>query len=336
MGVCWEGDCASMLTFRRKKSDLDQAIEAFLERVPPESPLRGVLAREDVKRQRAEFTSADRAALRKQKRYRQAGRLARLAALVGLLIVPIELLPIEHWLPPWSPVVINSLRGVTLFLTFVAIILLGLRRSAVGWKQARGKAEETRAEFFGKLIQVAGTDGKALEQALACFKAAHLDRQIAFYAERIEQLPSRIRAETSWTAPFRLVGIVLSVGAAVLGVVTLVKYLAAQGVVVPYLSALLSWIPEPARWQHGLHATAASLLAFAGARFLTHEDLSSAVLYPWAKEELERVRSADLAHAEASASSGNLAAVQEFRARVQGVLDREHKVWAGASPEQTV
>lgn len=327
-----------MLTFRRKKSDLDQAIEAFLEKVPPEAAIRGVLAREDVKRQRAEFNSADRTALLKQKRYRQAGRLARLAALVGLLIVPIELLPIKQWLPPWSPVVVNSLRGVTLFLTFVAIILLGLRRSAVVWKQARCMAEKARGEFFAKLVQVAGTDGKALEQALACLKAAHLDWQIGFYRIRINELPARIQAETSWTAPFRLVGIVLSVGAAVLGVVTLVKYLAADGILLPYLSALLSWVPEPARWQHGLHATAASLLAFAGARFLTHEDLSSAALYPWAKEELERVRSTDIAHAEASAGSGNLAAVQEFRVRVQGILDREHKVWAvwaGAPSEQT-
>jgi hypothetical protein len=116
----------------------------------------------------------------------------------------------------------------------------------------------------------------------------------------------------------------------------LLKYLAAEGIVEPYLTALLSWFPEPARWQHGLHATAASLLAFAGARFLTHEDLSSAALYPWAREELERIRGANLAHAEASASSGNLAAVQEFRTRVQEVLDREHKIWATSVPsEQT-
>lgn len=324
-----------MLTFRRKKSDLDQAIAAYLEKVPPGAPIRDVLAREDVKRQLAEFNSADRTALLRQKRYRQAGRLARLAALVGLLIVPIELLPIEQWLPPWSPVVVNSLRGVTLFLAFVAIILLGLRRSAVGWKQTRGKAEEARAKFFRTLIHAAGTDGKALEQALACLKAAHLDWQIGFYDKRIKELPGRIQAETSWTAPFRLVGIVLSVGAASLGVVTLLKYLASEGILVPYLSALLSRIPEPARWQHGLHATAATLLAFAGARFLTHEDLSSAALYPWAREELGRLRSVDLAHARASANSGNLAAVQEFRARLQGVLDREHKVWAGAPSEQS-
>jgi hypothetical protein len=323
-----------MLTLRHKKSDLDDAIEAYLEGAPPEAPIRRVLAKPEVQGQRAEFNRADRTALSKQTRHRQAGWLAGLAALFGVLIVPIELLPIEHWLPPWSPMVVNSLRGVTLFLTFVAIILLGLRRSAVGWKLARCKAEKARAEFFRKLIQAAGTDGEALRQALACFKAAHLDRQIGFYKKRVDELPGRIQAQTSWTAPFRLVGIVLSVGAAVLGVVTLLKYLAAEGSLPSYLSALLSWIPEPARWQHGLHGTAASLLAFAGARFLTHEDLSSAALYPWALVELGRISAAELARTEASAGSGNLAAVEEFRARVQEILDREHKVWAMGVPSE--
>jgi hypothetical protein len=336
--VVEKGNCSSMLTFRRKKSDLRQAIDHHLEQenVPADAPIRGVLALPGIEAQLEAFDRADRTALRKQQRYRRAGWLASLAAVLGVLIVPIELLPVDQWLPPWSPVLVNSLRGVTLFLTFVAIILLGLRRSAVGWKRSRGEAEKARANFFRKLIEAAGTDGRRLEHALACFKAAHMEWQIGFYKKRISELPGRIQAQTSWTAPFRLVGIALSVGAATLGVVTLLKYLAGQGIQVPYLTAILSWVPEPARWQHGLHGTAASLLAFAGARFLTHEDLSSAALYPWAQEELERVRGADLARAEASASSGNLAAVQEFRTRVQEVLDREHKIWAtGVTSEQS-
>ena len=317
-----------MFAFDRKRSDLDQAIELYLAKVPPEAPIRGVLASAEIRGQLAQFESADATALRQQRRYWRAGRLARLAALFGVLVVPIELLPLEHWLPSWSPAVVNSLRGLMLLFTFVAIILLGLRRSALRWKQARGEAEQARGEFFRKVI-AAGPDARALDQALACFKAAHLDWQIGFYESRIRKLPERIRAEMSRTAPFRLVGIAVSVGAATLAAVALLKYLAAEGFLPPYLSSsLLAWFPEPARWQHGLNATASSLLAFAGARFLTNEDLSSAVLYPWARAELARLVSADLKPAEAAAARGEAAVVEEFCARVQRILDTEHGVWA--------
>jgi hypothetical protein len=319
-----------MFSFPRKKSDLEQAVWMYLQTVPAEAPIRKVLASAEIRQQLAAFDRADHTALRQQRRYWQAGWLARLAALLGVLLVPIELLPLERWLPPWSPMAVNGLRGLTLLLTFVAIILLGLRRSAVRWKQARGEAEKVRGEFFRKVVAAGGRAG-ALDQALACFKAAHLDWQIGFYDKRIRDLPRRIKAEANQVNPFRLVGIVLSLGAATLGGITLLKYLAAEGVM-PSLSSTLSWFPEPARWQHGLNATASSLLAFAGARFLTYEDISSAALYPWARAELARVETGELGDAQAAAARGDVATVQAFCARVQRIFDTEHGVWVSGVP----
>jgi hypothetical protein len=317
-----------MVAFSRKRSDLDQAFELYLAKVPADAPIRAVLGSDAIRRQLAQFEDADRTALRQQKRYGQAGRLARLAALFGVLIVPLELLPLTDWLPSWSQAVVNALRGLTLLFMFAAIILLGLRRSALRWKQARGEAEQARGEVFRKVI-AAGADAGVLAQALACFRAAHLEWQLGFYESRIRKLPQRIRKEMSWTAPFRLVGVAVSIGAATLGAVAVLKFLAAEGYLPPDLaSALLAWFPEPARWQHGLNATASSLLAFAGARFLTHEDLSSAALYPWARAELKRIVAEELGTVEAAAARGNAEGVQGFCGRVQRILDTEHSVWA--------
>jgi hypothetical protein len=315
-----------MSIFRRRNPDLQDAIEAYLRTVALDAPIRGVLARAEVREQYDVFVAADRTALRKQKRYRQAGWLARLAALLGVLIVPIEVLPVDHWLPESAPVFVNALRGVTLAFIFVAVILLGLRRSAVRWKQARGEAEKARAEFFRRLIR-AGADKGVLDQALACFKVAHLDWQAGFYDSAIKRFAPRIERERSQRSPFRVIGIVLSVIAAVLGFVTLLRFLAAEGHLPTYLLTYLSWLPEPAHWQHGLHATAASLLAFAGARFLTHADMSAAALYPWARDEIKRIERDELMRAQSAAAVGDIDTVEQFCARVQEVLDREHSVW---------
>jgi hypothetical protein len=198
------------------------------------------------------------------------------------------------------------------------------------WKQARGQAEKARGDYFRTLIP-AGAEAGALDQALACFKAAHLDWQAGFYAKRVRELPGRIKAQASRTAPFRLVGIALSVGAAFLGAVTMLKFLTAQGLLLAF-APLLTWFPEPALWQHGLTTIAAGLLAFAGARFLTYEDLTSAALYPWAGSEIARVESESFKAAQAAAARGDLAAVQDFCARVQRILDTEHGVWSSGVP----
>jgi hypothetical protein len=314
----------------RKPSDLRQAVDLYLRTVPPAAPIRGVLASPPVETQLKAFDAADLTAMRQQKRYWRAGRLARLAAVLGLLVVPVDVLPLQAWLPAWALITVQVLRGLALLLTFVAVILLGVRRSATRWKQARGEAEKARGEVFRTLIP-AGAAAGALDQALACLKAAHLDWQAGFYDKRIRELPARIKAQASGTAPFRLVGIALSIGAALLGAVAVLKFLMGEGLLLAF-APLLSWFPEPALWQHGLTTIAAGLLAFAGARFLTYEDLSSAALYPWARAEIARIESDGLKAAEAAAARGDLPAVQDFCARVQRVFDTEHGVWSSGVP----
>lgn len=321
-----------MSLFRpRKPSDLRQAMDEYLKEVPADAPIRRVVASQPIEKHLAAFDAADAIAIGKQSRYWQAGKVARLAGLLGVLIVPLELLPVEHWLPSWAPIVVNLLRGITLVLTFVAIILLGLRRSAVKWKTARCTAEKARADLFKSLVHAASQTGE-LRAGLSCFEKAHLDWQMGFYAARIRQLPERIKREDSGFAPFRLVGIVLSVGAAVLGLVAVWNFMATQGwYSLPHPSAVFQWLPEPGRWQHGLHATASSLLAFAGARFLTHEDISNSALYPWAHRELARIKGEELASARAAAANGEIAVVSKFCERVQTVMDAEHAVWASGT-----
>jgi hypothetical protein len=91
-----------MLGFNHKKSDLAQAIALYLETVPSDAPVRGVLASPPIQQQLGAFDRADLMALRQQKRYGRAGKLARMAAVLGLLIVPIDVLPLHEWLPSWS------------------------------------------------------------------------------------------------------------------------------------------------------------------------------------------------------------------------------------------
>jgi hypothetical protein len=326
-----EGRLHQMIGLSRKPSDLRQAVGLYLGTVPAGAPIHGVLASLPIEKQLQDFDAADRTAMLQQRRYWRAGRVARLAAVLGLLVVPVDvLLPLQAWLPAWALLAVQVLRGLALVLTFIAVILLGVRRSATRWKQARGQAEKARGEFFRTLIP-AGAAAGALDQALACFKAAHLDWQAGFYDKRIRELPARIKAQASGTAPFRLVGIALSIGAALLGAVTVMKFLMGKGLLLAF-APLLGWFPEPALWQHGLNATAAGLLAFAGARFLTYEDLSSAALYPWARAEIARIESDGFKAAQAAAARGDLAAVQAFCHRIQRIFDTEHGVWSSGVP----
>lgn len=312
--------------FRRQKSDLRQAIDGFLRDQPSDAPIRAVLTSDEIEERLTAFDRKDRRALRKQRRYWQAARIARWAGIFGLIVVPLDLLPIQQWLPRFIP---YGLHALALTLTFLAVILLGLRRSMVQWKQARVAAERLRAEVFGAVLK-AGAAAEALPQALACFTAAHLDWQMSFFEKRIAELPARIKRELKRTTPFRLVGMALSVVAACFGAVVLVKLAVDYGLPLPYLSLLRDWltVPDVSLWQHGFKATAWSLLAFAGARLLSHEDVSNAALYPWAKDELQLLKDSQLPQAERAAAVGDLDAVVAFQAKVQKILDTEHRVWA--------
>jgi hypothetical protein len=336
-GRCWAQGIAALMSFfrRRRQSDLRDAIALFKaeENIGPDAHVGTILVSHPIQARIEAFDRADERALRKQSMHWGAGSTAWWAGLCGVVVVPIELLPIASWLPSWAPHVVSFLRVLALILMFVAIILLGRRRSWVHWKQARVDAEKVRADVFREIIEAAGREPDRLLQALACFRVAHLDWQRRFYEKRLKELPERWRAERRRALPFRLLGYVLSAGAAILGAVAVLNYIAGHGLPLPYLEVVRQWLVflDASRWQDGLNATAATLLAFAGARFLTHEDFSNAALYPWARDQLGRIRAEELARAQSAAATGDVLAVLDFRKRVQDILDTEHTVWSGAS-----
>jgi hypothetical protein len=317
----------------RQHPDLQNAIEHYkkVENVAPDAPICNILTLRAVRARIAAHTHADARAIRKQNRHWNAGSLAWIAGFLGVIVVPLELLPVEAWLPVWSPQVLNGVRAIGVLLMFCAIVLLGRRRSRAHWKEARVDAETVRADVFREIIERAGNHPAQLVQALACFRVAHLRWQLDFYVDRLASLPAKWRSEWWRALPFWVLGYVFSVGAGIMGSIAVLNFIATNGPTLPYVETVRVWLLmlNPGRWHDGLNITAATLLAFAGSRFLTHEDYSNAALYPWARDELKRLELEDLRRAESAAAAGDVQAVLNFRRKVQDVLDREHAVWSG-------
>lgn len=166
----------SMMIFsRRKPSDLREAIVRFLATVPQDAAIRRVLTSVDLEKLLAAFDDADAKALRKQRSYRRARRLAVWAGFIGALVAALGLLPIQSWLPPSSYHALKVLTALSFILTLLAIMWLSLGKSGVRWMEQRGKAEKARAEFFRAVMQVGVSAKEMLPSTLACFTFAHLD-----------------------------------------------------------------------------------------------------------------------------------------------------------------
>lgn len=317
---------------RRKGSDLRRAIEAHLQKVPADSLIHSVLASADIKTRIAQFDWADANALREQRSYRRFRILSLWAAMAGAVVGAVFLLPIERWITGWPRLVIQLLQALALILAFIATVWVGMRQSVGQWLQSRAVAERMRADLFRAIMRT-GADGRALlTPALACFRDAHLDWQLAFYAWRGGQY----RRSAGNTAPYKVAGYVLLAVAVLLGLVGLSNLAARFQLPLPPLDAAMQFLhlDQPERWQLGLGAMASSLLAFASARSFMDLDDRNASFYAMAAAELQRVRAADLANAEAAAASGNVAPVMAFCEKVQHILDAEHLAWVLARPTE--
>ena len=227
---------------------------------------------------------------------------------------------------------IQVLQAVALILAFVATVWVGMRQSVGQWLQSRAVAERMRADLF-RAIMRAGADARVfLAPALACFRDAHLDWQLAFYIGQGGQY----RRSAGNTTPYKMAGYLLLAVAVVLGLVGLINLAARFQSPLAPVDAALQWIrlEQSERWQLGLGAMASSILAFASARSFMDLDDRNASFYAMAAAELHRVRSADLADAEAAAASGNVAEVMAFCEKVQTILDAEHLAWVFARPPQ--
>jgi hypothetical protein len=196
------------------------------------------------------------------------------------------------------------------------------------WLRARAAAEVVRGDVFHAIVKagsIAGARG-ALAGALACFKDAHLEWQLAYYTQRAAQH----RRSAGNTAPYKLLGYLILAAAVVIGAAGVLDLLAGLGWRWLPFGTPAQWLglEEPGRWQLGLGVMSTSILAFASARSFMDQDDRHAVLCELAAERLEGVKRAGLALADAAAGGGDADAVLAFCQRVQGIMSAEHLAWA--------
>ncbi len=310
--------------FRRKhgKSDLRQAFDQFLKTVPPAAPIRAVITSDPIEKELATFDRADEIALRKQASYRRAGRLALGAWVVAAVVWAILLFPMEGLLPEALLRSMSALRLVCLVLMFLAIWWISVRGSLVKWMDERSKAEKIRGEILKHVIEASGRDKGLLQQALACFKFAHLDWQLGFFNRRIEEYTQAARRED----PYRKLARVFKGAAIAFGLIAVIHIIEALGYPIPYLADSLH-ISQAHRWEAGLSALASSVLAFVGARASLDRGALVAALYTLTATDLGRLKSERLSGAEAAAANGDAREVLAFADQVQAALDTEHRVW---------
>jgi hypothetical protein len=324
-----------MQTIDRVKSDLRVALDKFLATLPPDAPLRRVVASREIDAEIALFDGADSRAVAMQRAYSHAERLVRWASLLVAVVVPLKLMPTEAFLPSWSSSVVNALWLISIFLTLLAIGWISMRRPVAQRLARRAQAERARANVFRAIIRLSASLPGALAEGLACFKSAHLDGHIAYYLRRAQELRDTYAITARTTAGVRVAGYLLAGGAALLGLVAIANVSVALGIPVPY-SPFFQWfvVNEPDRWQLGLNAASLSVLAFANSLSPAgsiDSDIRNVSTYPWAANELKRLRAKELPMAEMCADGGKVAEVVVFCEAVQTVIDTEHLAWVSTS-----
>jgi hypothetical protein len=318
-----------------KKSDLRQALDLHLRKVPADAPLRTLLASPEIEDKLREFDAADATAIKEQRSYRRLGRFALRAMMVGALIGALALLPLDKWIIGLPRRAIEVVQALALVATFIAVMWSGWRQSVGQWMRSRAEAERLRADVFRALMQQAAADAnRLLSPALACFKDAHLDWQLGYYRKRGREH----RRAAGNATPYKIVAYLLTGISVVLGIIGLVNFAAELGFSLPHAA---SWIrslavPNSGRWQLGLGAMASSILAFASARSFMDQDDRNASCYELAAKELERLGGDDLPRAEAAAREGRAGEVLAFCERVQAVLSAEHLAWIFSRPREAL
>lgn len=308
------------------QSDLHDALRLHLGKVPEHAPLRGLIASDPIQKLVDLFDKADATAIREQRTYRRFGRLALWSTMAGTVVGALVLLPIDYWTTGWPRLVIQGVQAVALTLSLVATLWVGWRQSVGRWLRARAVAEGLRGDVFRAIIQAGAEARDLLAPAFACFKDAHLEWQLGYYARRGAQH----RRSAGNTAPYKLLGYLILAVAVSIGVVGFVA-LAAK--------FEWSWLPirtaeqwfsfeHSGRWQLGLGVMATSVLAFASARSFMDQDDRHAVLCELAAERLQDTKPEGLAEADAAAASGDADTVVAFCQRVQSIMSAEHLAWA--------
>ena len=307
------------------QSDLRDALRAHLAKLPENAPLGRVIASDPIQKLVDLFDKADATALKEQRTYRRLGRMALWATMAGTVVGALVLLPIDRWTTGWPRLAIQGLQAVALTLSLVATLWVGWRQSVGRWLRARAVAEGLRGNVFRAIVQ-AGADARGLlAPALACFKDAHLDWQLAYYRRRGAQH----RRSAGNTAPYKLLGYLILAVAVVVGAVGFLNLVATFEWAWLPIKAAAQWFPleHSGHWQLGLGVMATSILAFASACSFMDQDDRHAVLCELAAERLEEIEREGMAEADAAAASGDADAVVAFCRSVQAIMSAEHLAW---------
>jgi uncharacterized membrane protein YidH (DUF202 family) len=310
------------------------AIEAFLKSLPADAPIRSVVASAGASTQIDAYETADARAMAAQARYRAWGRRGLRATTFGILIGALLLLPLDQWFAGTPRTVVGALQTLALVITFGATLFIMWLKPLDQWMSHRAEAEQLRGKIFAAILNgaaPAGADPAAVaKQKLDLLMAAHINDQLHFFDKRTGEH----KKLASNFSPVRLLGYLLIVGAAALGMAALINGL---GVPIPdplrWLVDLLV-LPDANRWQLGIATMASGVLAHATAHTLMEEDLRKAALYAVTAKKLRRLIDRDLPEVKAATANGDETTLRKYFVDARAILEQEHAVWSFIRPSE--
>lgn len=308
------------------------AIEEFLKSLPADAPIRSVVASAGVSTQIDAYETADARALAAQAGYRAWGRRGLRATTFGILIGALLLLPLDRWFAGTPRTVIGALQTLALVITFGATLLIMWLKPLDQWMSHRAEAEQFRGKIFAAILNgttPAGAYPAAVaRQKLDLLMAAHISDQLSFFDKRTGEH----KKLASNFSPVRLLGYLLIISAAALGLAALINGL---GISLPdALKRLVDLLvlPDANRWQLGITTMASGVLAHATARTLMEDDMRKAALYAVTATKLRRLVARDLPKVQAATANGDETALRTFFAEARSILEQEHAVWSFIRP----
>jgi hypothetical protein len=305
----------------KRRSDLRQALDLHFTQFP-DSPMRAIIAAPDIQDRIVRFDEADAAALKSQRSYLSVGRAALWATMLGTVIGAIALLPIEELMEGWQRNVIGGLQAVALLCGFLAATFCP---PSDKWMLARATAEAARADVFRTIVRAGAGPRELLGPALACFRDAHLDWQLAFFRKRSGELHRSLGR----LALYRVTAYALRALVGFFAVLIVVNLAVTLGLLWPQLGMIEEWlqIEEAGRWQLAFGVMASGILAFTTARAFMDRSGENAERYRRVASEVDELKRVELPRAETAAAAGDVEVVLDFCEKVQSVLSAEHLAW---------
>lgn len=288
--------------------------------------LRSILASPAIETIVETFNTADARAVAAQKRYKGLAKTAAIAGFMAVFVGCVLILPSEK-LPGFN---ILQWAGVTQFclltVSIVCSMALAWLKPFVRWMQARGSAEQARANLFRSVLAATSPSATApgevpfIALQLEYFRRYQLDVQREYYGKRGPQHRRAATAASRW----RLFAFTLVILAAV---------------PVLYSLQMIEWLPwsnDPKlselsqAWQRaflGLGVMASALQGLLAAIGLMNLDERNAARYGSVSQNLEFLHDTYLDDARQRAINDDRSGVLKFTSLVQEQISSEHREW---------